>query len=97
MGIVILNLVGQCGPFLGTIIFYEKDAPRYVRGQSVCAAFMIFTTILALTLRCLLVWENKRLDQKYGTRNEESAEGGPSGNDDSVAEENYGSRFRFVL
>lgn len=97
MGIVILNLVGQCGPFLGTNIFPENDAPRYVRGQSVCAAFMIFVTTLALTLRCLLVWENKRLDQKYGTKNEESTKGGPNGNDDGVAEENYGSTFRYVL
>ncbi|RHZ57934.1 putative MFS transporter [Aspergillus thermomutatus] len=75
----------------------EKDAPRYVRGQSICAAFMFFTTILALTLRFLLVWENKRLDRKYGTRNEESAGGGSNRNDDSVAEENYGSGFRYVL
>lgn len=97
MGIVILNLVGQCGPFLGTNVFPEKDAPRYVRGQSICAAFMVFTTLLALTLRCLLVWENKRLDRKYGTRNEESGGGGSNGNGDSVAEENYGSGFRYVL
>ncbi|KAF7118379.1 hypothetical protein CNMCM5793_007893 [Aspergillus hiratsukae] len=97
MGIVILNLVGQCGPFLGTNIFPEKDSPRYVRGQSICAAFMVFTTLLALILRCLLVWENKRLDRKYGTKNEESAGGGSNGNGDGMAEENYGSGFRYVL
>jgi hypothetical protein len=94
MGIVILNLIGQCGPLLGTRIFPTTDAPRYVKGQSICAAFMFFNGLLALGLRTLLVWENKKLDQKHGTQVE-------TGNVDVtksvVAEENYGPAFRFVL
>jgi hypothetical protein len=66
MAIIILNTVGQCGPLLGTNIFPATDGPRYVKGQSICAAFMFFNAFLALSLRLLLAWENRKLDQKYG-------------------------------
>lgn len=97
MGIVILNVVGQCGPFLGSNIFPSEDGPRYVKGQAICAAFMFFTTFLALSLRALLAWENKRLDQKYGTKAEREAR--KAGEKEGVVtpEENYGPDFRFVL
>ncbi|KNG80655.1 MFS transporter, partial [Aspergillus nomiae NRRL 13137] len=94
MGIVILNLIGQCGPFLGTNVFPESDGPRYIRGQSICAAFMFFTMILALALRTLLVWENRRLDKRHGTQAEREARGWNKG--ENVAEENYGAGFRLV-
>ncbi|PYH41457.1 putative MFS transporter [Aspergillus saccharolyticus JOP 1030-1] len=94
MGIVILNVIGQCGPFLGTNVFPSGDAPRYTRGLSICAAFMFFNTILALCLRMLLAWENRRLDQRYGT----VAEWGAGAKDDTaVGEENYGAGFRYVF
>ncbi|KAE8334925.1 hypothetical protein BDV24DRAFT_171785 [Aspergillus arachidicola] len=92
MGIVILNIIGQCGPFLGTNVFPESDGPRYIRGQSICAAFMFFTMILALILRTLLVWENRRLDKQHGTQAEREARGWNKG--ENVAEENYGAGFR---
>lgn len=92
MGIVILNLIGQCGPFLGTNIFPSSEGPRYVKGQWICAAFMFFTTVLALSLRFFLVWENWRLDKKYGKKEERA-----SGEKGVIAEENYGADFRFVL
>ncbi|KAL4955533.1 major facilitator superfamily domain-containing protein [Aspergillus filifer] len=74
MGIVILNIIGQCGPFLGTNVFPDSDGPRFIRGQSICAAFMFFNAILALTLRCILVWENKRLDKQYGPQDQVAAQ-----------------------
>ncbi|KAI9926935.1 hypothetical protein ASPWEDRAFT_121168 [Aspergillus wentii DTO 134E9] len=90
MSVVILNIVGQCGPFLGTSIFPSSESPRYIKGQSICAAFMFFTTLLALALRTLLVWENKRLDKKYGPVEKNEKE-------ETVGDENYGSTFRYVL
>ncbi|KAJ5809518.1 uncharacterized protein N7503_001736 [Penicillium pulvis] len=92
-GIVLLNVIGQCGPFLGTNVFPDSEAPRYVKGMSICAAFMVFTTFLALVLRCLLVWENKRLDKKYGPRIEVDETKGEV----AVAEDNYGASFRYIL
>jgi dipeptide/tripeptide permease len=101
-GIVILNLLGQCGPLLGTRMYPLSEGPQYVRGQSVCAAFMFLFCFLALLLRTLLVWENKRLDRKHGTiaqqklaLQEASTRGERKGDFSGV--ENYGPLFRYVL
>jgi hypothetical protein len=90
-GIVLLNIIGQCGPFLGTNVFPDAEAPRYVKGMSICAAFMFFTALLALGLRVLLVFENRGLEKKYGPRTEDPKSDAP------VAEDNYGANFRYVL
>jgi dipeptide/tripeptide permease len=97
MGIVILNVVGQCGPLLGTRVFPSKQGPRYVEGQAICAAFMGFNAFLALSLRTLLAWENKKLDRKYGVIEEQQGEKGEQMVDANVGEENTGPKFRFVL
>jgi hypothetical protein len=98
MAMVILNVIGQCGPFLGTNVFPDADNPRYIRGLSICAAFMFFTTFLALSLRTLLAWENRRLDKQYGTQTEQASQ--QDGGEKILyheAEENYGVNYRFVL
>lgn len=100
-GIVLLNLIGQCGPLLGTRLYPSSEGPFYVKGQSICGGFMFLFCILAMLLRTLLARENKRLDEKYGTvaqqrlamqdaraRGEEQRE---------VGIENYGPLFRYVL
>lgn len=92
MSIVVINLIGQTGPFLGTTRFPAKQAPRYIEGMSICAGIMFFSALLALAQRLLLSWENKRLDRKYGAVVKDSA-----GSSDSVAAENYGPGFRYVL
>lgn len=101
-GIVLLNLIGQCGPLLGTRMYPMGEGPYYVKGQSVCAAFLFFCCFLALTLRTLLVWENKKLDRQHGTvaqqklaMQEAAARGESKGQE--VAVENYGPLFRYVL
>jgi dipeptide/tripeptide permease len=86
-GLAILNLVGQCGPLLGTRIYPAAQAPFYRVGMWTCAAFLVFNAGLALALRALLVWENRKLDEKYG---------------DLVVEEGIGTEvdgpgFRYVL
>lgn len=91
-GIVLLNIIGQCGPFLGTNVFPDAEAPRYVKGMSICAAFMFFTAFLAFSLRVLLVFENRALEKKYGPRMEDDPK-----SDAPVAEDNYGANFRYVL
>ena len=99
---MLLNIIGQCGPLLGTRLYPSKEGPYYVKGQSVCAAFMFFTTLLVIGLRTLLVWENKKLDRQFGTVSEQKArlEGSPrTGDADEAgtAVENYGPMFRYVL
>jgi dipeptide/tripeptide permease len=101
-GIVILNVVGQCGPLLGTRLYPTNEGPFYVKGQSVCAAFMFFTTLLAFGLRCLLAWENKKLDRQYGTLAEQKTQAEASGTagdtkGPAAGVENYGASYRYVL
>ena len=99
---VLLNLIGQCGPLLGTRVYPAGQGPYYVEGHSICAGFLFFTTLLALGLRTLLVWENKKLDREHGTLEEQRvrAAGTRDGNAKIQAEhgaENYGPMYRYVL
>ena len=89
-GLVLSNLIGQCGPILGTRIFPTSESPRYVKCLSICAAFMGLTAVMALGLRVLLVWENKRLDAEY-------KDGGRREKDEAVAVVNYSPNFWYVL
>jgi dipeptide/tripeptide permease len=61
-GIAILQMVGQCGPVLGTRLYPTTEGPYYVKGMAVCSAFMFFNAILALILRQYLAWQNKKSD-----------------------------------
>jgi hypothetical protein len=101
-GIAIINLVGQCGPLLGTRIYPANDGPYYRLGMWTCAAFMLFNGVLAVGLRLLLVWENKKLDEKFGKVGRLERDGRRRGGEGveglvGVGEENDGPRFRYVL
>ncbi|MCJ1424225.1 hypothetical protein MMC29_002112 [Sticta canariensis] len=98
-GVIILNMIGQCGPFLGTNIFDPSDAPRYTKGMSICAAFTFLIGVLVLVLRTLLARKNHKLDQKYGTHTIQAKEQSehPVNQENALGEENYGPTFRFVL
>jgi hypothetical protein len=102
MGIAILNMVGQCGPLLGTRVYPASDSPYYRLGMWVCAGFMLFNGVLALALRCLLQWENRKLNRAHGVVgavdsgakvDDAARTGGVVG----VGEENDGPLFRYVL
>ncbi|KAI5238621.1 MFS general substrate transporter [Aureobasidium subglaciale] len=98
---VLLNLIGQCGPLLGTRVY--NTPPFYVKGQSICAAFMFFNGLLALFLRTLLAYENRKLDKQYGTIEEQknriaSTEGTKeAGIEANTGVENFGPMYRYVL
>ncbi|KAF1982195.1 MFS general substrate transporter [Aulographum hederae CBS 113979] len=66
-GMAILNVVGQCGPLLGTRLYPDTDAPYYVRGMSVCAVFMVLVAVLAMGLRFMLSRENARRAKEKGS------------------------------
>lgn len=83
--------VGQCGPLLGTRVYPTSSAPYYVEGQIVCAAFMFFVAALAIIMRFVCQWENKKLDRKYGRIEDLPSDTQTDGL------ENYGPRFRYVL
>lgn len=93
-GLVIINVIGQCGPILGTRLYPTAEGPRYIKGMSICAAFMFFAAVMAFALRVLLVWENRKLDQRY---NNKSGEGRETYRGAAVAVEDYGPNYRYVL
>lgn len=59
-GLVVLNIIGQFGPLLGTRLYPDSDKPFYVRGMSVCAGFMLLVFVLSLILRVILIRENSK-------------------------------------
>lgn len=63
VGIAILNIVGQCGPLLGTRVFPAAEKPYYFTGMIVCAVFMFFNALLAGLLRWHFVRKNKVLEE----------------------------------
>ena len=92
-GMALLQMVGQCGPILGTRLYPAKEGKLYVKGMAVCSAFMFFNALLALTLRTYLSWQNKRMERQ-------EAEVAPAMADEktgSVAVENEGFGFRNIL
>ena len=63
---------------------------------------MGFNAFLALSLRILLQWENRKLDAKYGKRGNQASGPGQSAaprekDAQMFAAENYGPGFRYVL
>ncbi|KAA8574655.1 hypothetical protein EYC84_003905 [Monilinia fructicola] len=90
-GIAILNVVGQCGPLLGTRLYPSSEGPYYSKGMWVCAAFMLFNGTLAMALRFRLAAENRKLDEKYGVVGAD-ASGARAG-----GRENDGPNFRYIL
>jgi MFS family permease len=92
-GMALLQMVGQCGPILGTRIFPSTEGPYYVKGMSICAGFMFFNGILALILRTYLDWQNKLADK----REAEVAGAMTDEKTGNVAVENEGFGFRNIL
>ncbi|KAK9350017.1 major facilitator superfamily domain-containing protein [Lipomyces doorenjongii] len=94
VGIALLQMVGQCGPILGTRLYPAKEAPYFVKGQSICAAFMFLNAFLALVLRTYLSWQNRKLSVR---ESEVAAVVEGDGKQEVVAVENEGYGFRNIL
>jgi hypothetical protein len=93
-GIAILQMVGQCGPVLGTRLYPVSEGPYYTRGMATCAGFMFFNAILALTLRTYLAWQNKKADEREAAVRAAMQGDEKTGN---VAMENEGFGYRYIL
>jgi len=65
-GFAMLQIIGQCGPLVGTRLYPDSDGPYYVKGMAFCGGAMILTAVLALCLRIFLAIENKKLDRELG-------------------------------
>jgi MFS family permease len=60
-GVALLNLIGQCGPLIGTRLYPDSDGPWFVRGMFACSMFMLVVVVLAVVLRFLLSRANRQM------------------------------------
>lgn len=63
---VMMSIVGQCGPILGTRIFPSSEGPMYKKGGWISIGCMLLGSVVSLVLRTHLARKNSQLDEKYG-------------------------------
>ena len=91
-GVVMLNLLGQFGPLVGTRLYPDSDKPFYVKGMTVCSIFMFLVSLQAWWLRRRLIKENERW-MELGITTE-------NGEDEALVDENgrrTNARFKHIV
>ncbi|KAF7882201.1 hypothetical protein EAF00_011717 [Botryotinia globosa] len=86
-GFAVMQIVGQCGPLVGTRLYPESQAPFYREGMGVCAGVMLIVAGLGLGLRWWLGRENERSGERYGRLSGENREGEGEGEGGANEEE----------
>ncbi|KAE8385954.1 major facilitator superfamily domain-containing protein [Aspergillus alliaceus] len=74
--IAIMNIIGQCGPLLGTRLYPSVDRPWYIRGMAACSFFMVVVAVLAFVLRVILLRACRTVEQEEDEIEMERAGGG---------------------
>ncbi|KAI1848213.1 hypothetical protein JX266_005926 [Neoarthrinium moseri] len=94
-GFALLQVIGQCGPLVGTRLYPKRDGPFFEPGMWACAGAMFGVAALGALLRLYLARKNRLLDPVDHGRDEEEAQGlvGTSQRD----ELGPGHPFRFML
>ncbi|KAK4241780.1 major facilitator superfamily transporter [Achaetomium macrosporum] len=96
-GIAVLNIIGQCGPLLGTRLFPAAEKPYYVKGMATCAAFMCFNALLAGTLRWHLARKNRALEETESATPATSNTGVNFASEKGAVEMEGAAGYRYVL
>lgn len=63
VGIGMVISIANCSAFIGTFIYLQRDAPRYVLGHSVSLGALVITIVLSAAQCVYLGWENKKRDR----------------------------------
>lgn len=71
-GFALLQLIGQCGPIVGTRLYPKKDQPYFEPGMWACAGAMFGVAVLTVLLRWYLARENRK---RSDTGDAEEAQG----------------------
>ena len=66
LAMMVMNILGQCGPLIGANSYPKSDGPHYVNGMLISGAFMIGVVVLAAVLRWKLKVMNQAQLKKVG-------------------------------
>lgn len=95
VGFVLLMFVGQCGPVLGTRIFPESEGPYYRKGFFISFAMSALVAGCSICLRFYLMYQNRKLDDRYGKVIDQAANLNSS--DQTLPDGSENPYFRYVL
>jgi len=102
-GFALLQLIGQCGPLVGTRLYPEHDRPYYAPGMWACAGAMVLVAVLAVVLRVYMAYLNRALDRsERGTTAVVTGEAAEEEEEDGLVartprRRRAGERFRYML
>ncbi|PTB63930.1 MFS general substrate transporter [Trichoderma citrinoviride] len=96
-GFALMQLVGQCGPLVGTRLYPDRDGPFYTRGMWTCASAMLTVAALAVVLRFYLRRKNGRLDQAEKERQEDGTIVEEEGLVVPGKKRRHADKFRYML
>lgn len=74
--IAICNMIGNTATIYGSYLYPSSDSPQYRPGGSANAAICVVVALLALLLRYIHKWENKKLERAEEDRNDATEGGG---------------------
>lgn len=63
-GFALLQIIGQCGPLVGTRLYPDRDAPYYAPGMRACAGAMLAVAAIAGALALYMRRLNRGLERK---------------------------------
>ena len=108
LAMMVMNVVGQCGPLIGVNMFPDRDAPHFVSGMVVSGLFMSAVVLLSAVLRWKLGRMNAQTEGKgsYEMVSMQAHQGGDRAQETEEAEGLIGgaeqhrqsrSPFRYML
>ncbi|KAM0449038.1 hypothetical protein ACHAPV_007723 [Trichoderma viride] len=96
-GFALMQVIGQCGPLIGTRLYPDRDAPYYTSGMRTCAVAMLGVAVLAVLLRFYLKRQNRKMDE---AEKERQADGSTVEEEGLVVpgkKRRYADKFRYML
>ncbi|KAM0250001.1 hypothetical protein ACHAQJ_008806 [Trichoderma viride] len=96
-GFALMQVIGQCGPLIGTRLYPHRDAPYYTHGMRTCALAMLGVAILAVLLRFYLKHQNGKMDE---AEKERQADGSTVEEEGLVVpgkKRRHADKFRYML
>ncbi|KAF4445986.1 hypothetical protein F53441_10320 [Fusarium austroafricanum] len=91
--IAVCNMIGNTASIYGSYMYPSSDGPQYTPGGSANAAICVLVALLALLLRYVHIWENKKLEKAEA---EAAAVANEDGKVDMAATEPREPGFRYI-